>query len=345
MEDSPKRRESDSKDDLLGWDANGRAQVDNHLDLAIRFSLRSIASNQPTEPEVCRKGTLHGERRPNSHTGSLLTNQFVHLAARRHQPRRLDLLSARLQPTRAPAPPADFSIQLFRTGQPDPLPHPEGWKPLSDPPLHAAKEPPWRSKPPEPTQPQTDRDPKPARPAKKENRDRTPRHPALRPSKKGAPERNAPEPRTQLDRPAAARRRLDRTVGVGDRKQKRARTDAARTAGLSRTSDFLHCCIVAIALTNQTEEEGDRRFSRALSHRPWADNQQAAPCARRTSETRPTTAISNPLFLSTTGPGTQPRIQGTQGPEPDEYAKGERECCRPTGERRVSSLSSPMPRV
>ena len=141
MEDSPKRRESDSKDDLLGWDANGRAQVDNHLDLAIRFSLRSIASNQPTEPEVCRKGTLHGERRPNSHTGSLLTNQFVHLAGRRHQPRRLDLLSARLQPTRAPAPPADFSIQLFRTGQPDPLPHPEGWKPLSDPPLHAAKEP------------------------------------------------------------------------------------------------------------------------------------------------------------------------------------------------------------
>lgn len=140
MEDSPKGRESDSKDDLIGWGANGRAQVDDHLDLAIRFSLRSIASNQPTEPEGCRKGTLHAERRPNSHSGSLLTNQFAHLATRRHQPRRLDLLSARLQPTRAPAPPADFSIQLFRAGQPAPLSHPEGWKPSSGPTLHAAKE-------------------------------------------------------------------------------------------------------------------------------------------------------------------------------------------------------------
>lgn len=115
---------------------------------------------------------------------------------------------------------------------------------------------PWRNETPEPTQPQTDRDSKPARPARKENRDRKPRHPSLRPSKKGAPERNAPEPRTQLDRPAAARRRLDRTVGVGDRKQKRARTDAARTAGLSRTSDFLHCCIVAIAFTNPNGGRG-----------------------------------------------------------------------------------------
>ncbi len=141
MEDSPKRRESDSKDALLGWDANGRAQVDNHLDLAIRFSLRSIASNQPTEPEVCRNGTLHRKRRPNSHSGSLLTNQFAHLAPRRHQPRHLDLLSTRLQPTRAPTPSADFDIQLFRTGQPDPLPRPEGRKPLTDPHLHAAKEP------------------------------------------------------------------------------------------------------------------------------------------------------------------------------------------------------------
>ena len=126
MEDPPKRRESVSKDDLLGWDANGRVQVDNHLDLAIRFSLRSIASNQPTEPEVRRMGTSTGERRPNSRSGSLLTNQFARLATRRHQPRHLRPAPGAAPTNTSPCADGGLLYSAFSNGSTRPASPPRG---------------------------------------------------------------------------------------------------------------------------------------------------------------------------------------------------------------------------